>query len=151
MKRKQQQPILSPWGTSSGIRSVSTRTSSLSLSLSPLYNPLKHPSFLAVIFFPMLSASARFDCLPLLSDSLCSSPPTFSPPSPPLPPLPRCLFGELFISLCMPLISTCSKDMIGGRPRWGMGEGTLIRLSREQDGVGRSEDGKREREEEERT
>lgn len=41
-----------------------------SLSLSPLYNPLKHPSFLAVISFPMLSASARFDFIPLLSNCL---------------------------------------------------------------------------------
>lgn len=53
-------------------------------------NPLKHPSFLAVIFFPC--------CLPLraLSRFLCSSP----QPSICLPPaLPQLLFGELFISL----------------------------------------------------
>lgn len=53
-----------------GSPAVSTRPPPLSLSLSPLYNPLKHPSFLAVISFPMLSASARFDFIPLLSGCL---------------------------------------------------------------------------------
>lgn len=46
----------------------------------------------------------------------------------------------------MPLISTCSKDMMGGGGvyRWGMGAGTSIRLSREHDGLGRKRRGERE-------
>lgn len=109
---------------------VSTRPASFSLSLSPLYNPLEHPSFLAVISFPMLSASACFDFIPLLRNCLFVPQPyllSVSPLSlpPVLPLLSRALFGELFISLCMSLISTCSKDMIGGAAEVGDGRGDI--------------------------
>lgn len=59
-------------------------------SLSRLCNPLKHPSFLAVISFPMLSASACTLFLFVCHPNLLS----VSPPA-----LPQLLFGELFISL----------------------------------------------------
>lgn len=62
-----------------GSPTVSIRPPSLSLSLSRLCNPLKHPSFLAVISFPMLSASACSLSLSLfVTPTFYLSPPCFA-------------------------------------------------------------------------
>lgn len=94
------------------------------LYIIPSNTPHSSLSFLSPCCLPLhaltlflSSATVSLFVTPTFSLSLC-------PPSPSLPLLLRSpLFGELFISLCMSLISTCSKDMIGGLRRWRMGEG----------------------------